>query len=68
MKKIILIFAVLLLTGCDTRKCIESHEEDTTCVYSVYNGSFVQPIIVPCKQRVCDKYLEEENDRQGEGD
>ena len=56
------------MTGCNTRKCIESHEEDTTCVYSVYNGHFVQPIIVPCKQRVCDKYLEEDYDRQGEKD
>lgn len=60
MKKILpVIILLIFLTGCDNRKCIESHKEQSTCVYSIYNGRTVQPIVVPCSVTVCDKYEEE---------
>lgn len=58
MKKyILLLILILLLTGCSTfKKCIKSHKEQSTCVYSIYNGKTIQPIVVPCQKTMCDEY------------
>lgn len=62
-KYILLLIFTLLLTGCSTpRKCIKSHKEQSTCVYAIYNGKTIQPIVLPCKKVVCDEYEEVESD------
>ena len=57
-KIILLIIPFLLLTGCDDRKCIESHVEQDMCVYTIWNGKTAQPTIIPCTKTVCDEYEE----------
>ena len=64
IKKLLVLAAMLglmvLLTGCDNRKCVKSHKESAICTYSVYNGRTITPIVVPCSRTVCDEYEETE--------
>ena len=65
MKKKLLIIPLLLLVvcGCEDRKCVESHQEQDTCFYYIYNkvGSvtMMTPVYYPCTRTVCDRYEEE---------
>lgn len=63
MKKvIIMLFAILLLTGCgsDNRKCIKSHTEESTCLkcQPFYTGKSMSCIWLrkKCNKTICDEY------------
>lgn len=66
IKLIIPALMILLLCGCDNRKCIKSHQEtfQTSCVFYtyVYTGKVMIPIpyYYDCTQTktVCDEYEE----------
>lgn len=59
---IFLSLVVLLLSGCDNRECVKSHQEQSVCVYSMWNGKTVIPYTLPCTVTVCDEYEEIENE------
>ena len=54
---------VILVCGCENKKCIKSHVEMGTCVYytSFYNGSTMVmiPHFYECEKTVCDEYESE---------
>ena len=59
---IMCILILILLTGCSSPKCIESHEVKNTCVY-MYCTTFnnirtCTPIPYTCNITICDKYEE----------
>ncbi len=60
LKILIIPLMVLILSGCDNRKCVKSHKERSTCVSSIYNGKYVTPFVYPCTKTVCDEYEEAE--------
>ena len=51
-----MIGLMIILTGCEDRKCIKSHTESSVCTYSMYNGKTVVPVVMPCTVTVCDEY------------
>ena len=64
MKKFIIwVSILLLLCGCENRKCIKSHNETKKCVtYTyVYTGKVMMPIphYYNCEVTVCDEYEKE---------
>lgn len=60
MKKIGLILITILLSGCTSRKCIKSHQEQDRCVKYSYNNLTVIPRYYECVKTVCDEYKEVE--------
>ena len=62
--KLLIIPIILILCGCEDRKCIKSHEEEDRCVYFIYNkiGSVttMTPVYYDCMKTVCDEYEVEE--------
>ncbi len=61
IKKVLIVLTVLLcLTGCESKKCLKSHEEDDRCFYiynyKVGNVYMSYPIYYNCKRTVCDEY------------
>ena len=59
-KLILLIVPVLLLTGCEVRKCIKSHTEQGICTRPILIGKTVMVTTVPCEKTICDEYEEVE--------
>ena len=66
MKKIVILLTIiLLLCGCEQKKCIKSHTEKDMCLrhIPIYRGKSV--IMIPqyyeCEKTVCDEYEMEEN-------
>ena len=59
-KLIILLVPLILLCGCENRKCIKSHEIEDICVYyisqKIGDVSMMQPVYYPCTRTVCDEY------------
>ncbi len=69
MKKIILlIISILLLCSCENKKCIKSHQENSTCssLICIPNGKSVSciPFIKPCQKTICDEYEIENEDKE----
>ena len=62
IKKVLIVLTLLCLTGCESKKCLKSHEEDGKCVYiyryKVGNVYRFYPIYYDCKRTVCDEYEE----------
>ncbi len=63
MKKILILFMIMFsLCGCNNQKCIESHEEKSSCVIYSYikiGDTFTMiPHYYNCTKMVCDKYEE----------
>ena len=60
---LLIIIVMFILCGCEDRKCLKSHEEDSMCTSYMYyhsnNSMKMIPIIRPCKETVCDKYEDE---------
>ena len=61
MKKILfLTILILILTGCNDKKCIKSHEEESTCYYYIYHKigevNMMTPIYYLCTKTICDEY------------
>jgi hypothetical protein len=70
MKKlIILIIPILLLCGCNNKKCIKSHKEESTCTWHQYIRVGKVTTMIPhhyaCEIEVCDEY-EDINGNKGE--
>lgn len=63
-KIVILLFAILLLCGCEKKECIKSHEEEGRCVryMPIYTGKTVTlvPQYYSCVKNVCDEYKVDE--------
>lgn len=55
-KLIVLLLLVFLITGCEDKKCIESHEEEDICHMVTVIGGRTQVIPYPCRKTVCDEY------------
>lgn len=56
----VMIGLMVILTGCESRRCVRSHEERTTCVryWTVYQNGRprMQPQYYICNKTVCDEY------------
>ena len=63
---IIILVLIILLTGCDNKKCIKSHKEDKLCPQPlcIPNGKGIRcySIVRPCKVNVCDEYEGDNNE------
>ena len=57
---IILAISILLLCGCDNRKCIKSHQEKSTCIMTqcMPSGKTIICMTYPysCMKTICDEY------------
>lgn len=60
MKKIVFILVIILLCGCENKKCIKSHQEETTCprTICVPAGKILvcSTSFYSCNKKVCDEY------------
>lgn len=65
-KIITLICCIVLLCGCNNKKCIKSHQETGTCIipHCVFAGK--SPVCInqfyTCEQTICDEYEVEDNE------
>lgn len=58
-KIIVLVIMILIICGCDNRKCIKSHEVQDTCMYYYRVGKRIMiPHYYTCTHTVCDEYEE----------
>lgn len=60
MKYIVILISIILLSGCDNRKCLESHIVEYDCTYYIYLEHVRIPVKSTCKRTVCDLYEESE--------
>lgn len=63
MKKIIiLILTIILLSGCSSKKCIKSHQEESRCTLytsvKIGNTHTMIPYHYSCTETICDEYEE----------
>lgn len=61
MKKVmLLLISILLLCGCENKKCIKSHKEKSTCIRPMCmpsgKGIYCMPMPYPCEKEICDEY------------
>ena len=62
MKKKLLIISlgILMVCGCEDRKCVESHQEQDMCFHYIYykvgRVTMMRPVYYSCRRTVCDRY------------
>lgn len=68
IKIIILTMLLIMLCGCNNKKCIKSHEEQSRCVWFQYikvgDLTTTIPHYYDCIKEICDEYekVEVENE------
>ena len=59
MKIIFLVILTLFVGGCENKKCIKEHEEQTICIRFFPNGKGeFRQVPMPCIKKVCDEWEE----------
>lgn len=57
---IIFLICILVLCGCENKKCIKSHKEKSTCIRTMCmpSGKTVRCMTMPypCEKEICDEY------------
>lgn len=57
MKIIFLVILTLFVSGCENKKCIKGHKEQTICIMAFPNGKGgVMSAPIPCIRKVCDEW------------